>query len=87
MKIELAPELEDLVRQKVEAGEFVNANELIDFALRLFIAHQRWPEIRLLHLQMAIREGEESGIAEDFSFEKLNAELDGKKVTARRRRA
>lgn len=87
MKIVLPPHLEDVVRQKVRSGEYLDESEVVGEALALLVAHDRWPELKLLRLQTTIKEGEESGIVEDFSFEKLNAELDRKKAMARRRRA
>jgi putative addiction module CopG family antidote len=87
MKIVLPPHLEEVVRQKVRSGEYFDESEVVGEALELLIAHDRWPELKLLRLQTALKEGSESGIAEDFSFEKLNAELDCKKAAPRRRRA
>jgi antitoxin ParD1/3/4 len=76
MHVSLTPKLEQLVRRKVKSGLYNNASEVVREALRLMAAQDDAYQRKLKDLRAALREGERSGFAEDFSFEKLNAELD-----------
>jgi antitoxin ParD1/3/4 len=76
MDIRLAPKLEEYVRSKVASGHYGNASEVVSDALRLLLAQDELNRNKLEALRSAIRSGLASGVAEDFSFEALNAELD-----------
>ncbi len=76
MHVSLTPKLEELVRRKVKSGLYNNASEVVREALRLMAAQEQLYQRKLTALREALREGERSGFAKDFSFEKLNAELD-----------
>lgn len=80
MHISLTPKLEELVRKKVESGHYNNASEVIREALRLMVAEEEEYQAKLQNLRATLEAGERSGIAEDYSLEKLLAELDQEDV-------
>jgi antitoxin ParD1/3/4 len=55
MSVSLSPQVEDLIRQKVEAGLYADANSVVREALRLLDEHDR----RLQRLRLALAEGEQ----------------------------
>lgn len=58
MTIELPAELENLVREKVEAGVYASEAEMVSSALELLALHDSSPEFRLRMLNAALAEGE-----------------------------
>ena len=46
MSVQLTPEAEALIRQKVESGLYATADEVIDEALRLLDEHDRLRQLR-----------------------------------------
>jgi antitoxin ParD1/3/4 len=58
MKIELAPELEQMIREKVEAGLYGEPAEVIAAALKLLNRQDRAEGRRAARLRAAIGEGE-----------------------------
>lgn len=76
MHVSLTPKLEQLVRRKVKTGHYNNASEVVREALRLMAARDEAERAKLADLRQAIASGRNSGIAEDFSFERLNQQLD-----------
>jgi antitoxin ParD1/3/4 len=76
MHVSLTPQLEALVRQKVESGLYNNASEVIREALRLMSAQDEVRRLKLDRLRQAIAEGETGGVADAFSFDELQTELD-----------
>jgi len=76
MHVSLTPALEDMIRRKVESGMYNNASEVVREALRLMGHHDRMYQLKLERLRAAIREGEASGIDEEYTFEGLLSELD-----------
>jgi antitoxin ParD1/3/4 len=63
MNINLTPELEELVREKVASGRYGSASEVVREALRLMEEKDRLFGAKLEQLRREIREGEESGPA------------------------
>ncbi len=61
MNINLTPQLEELVRQKVSSGLYNSASEVVREALRLMEAQDQLRAVRLEQLRQDIREGLESG--------------------------
>ena len=57
MNVNLSPELEELVRQKVESGLYNNNSEVMREALRLLIEQDRLRDAHLQGLQAALAEG------------------------------
>jgi antitoxin ParD1/3/4 len=63
MNINLTPQLEDLVRQKVASGLYTSASEVVREALRLMDEKDRLLSAKLEQLRQDIREGLDSGPA------------------------
>lgn len=63
---------EVFIKNQIASGKYASASELVRDGLRQI--EQR--ETRIAALQHAITEGLESGIAENFSMEELQKELD-----------
>lgn len=57
MNVNLSPELEELVRRKVESGLYNNNSEVIREGLRLIEGQDRIREAHLKGLQTALAEG------------------------------
>jgi antitoxin ParD1/3/4 len=76
MQVSLTPELEELVRRKLESGFYGDASEVIREALRLLAARDEAERLKLERLRAALIAGESSGLVEDFSMDELMAELD-----------
>jgi len=76
MQVSLTPELEELVRRKLESGFYGDASEVIREALRLLAARDELDRLKLERLRAALIAGESSGLVEDFSMDELMAELD-----------
>jgi antitoxin ParD1/3/4 len=61
MNVNLTPQLEELVRQKVASGMYSSASEVVREALRLMDEHDRLRATRLTQLQQEIVAGRRSG--------------------------
>ena len=74
MNINLTPQLEDLVRQKVASGLYTSASEVVREALRLMDEKDRLLGAKLDQLRQDIREGLESGPATPWDPEEIKRE-------------
>jgi antitoxin ParD1/3/4 len=74
MNINLTPQLEDLVRQKVASGLYTSASEVVREALRLMDEKDRLLSAKLEQLRQDIREGLDSGPAADWDPEEVKRE-------------
>jgi antitoxin ParD1/3/4 len=63
MNVNLTPQLEALVRQKVESGLYGSASEVVREALRLLEEQDRLRAARLDQLRQEVRAGLDSGPA------------------------
>jgi len=84
MNINLTPQLEELVRQKVSSGLYNSASEVVREALRLMAAEDRLRAIKLDQLRRDIREGLDSGEATPWHVQKVR-EAGRKRLMARLR--
>jgi antitoxin ParD1/3/4 len=57
MNVNLTPELEDLIRKKVESGLYNNQSEVVREALRLLSQQDKLREAHVSALQQALVEG------------------------------
>ncbi len=71
MNVSLTPHFERLVQQKVESGRYHSASEVIRDALRLLEERDRIDAAKLEALRVDIREGLESGPAEDLDMDAI----------------
>jgi antitoxin ParD1/3/4 len=74
MNINLTPQLEGLVRQKVASGLYNSASEVVREALRLMDEQDRVRELKLEQLRKDIREGLESGPATPWDVAEMKRE-------------
>ena len=61
MNVSLTPQLEELVKRKVESGRYGSASEVIREALRLLEEHDRLRSMRVTELRAEIQKGLDSG--------------------------
>jgi len=71
MNINLTPQLEQLVRQKVSSGLYNSASEVVREALRLMETQDRSRAVKLERLRQDIRQGLESGPATPWNVEEM----------------
>jgi antitoxin ParD1/3/4 len=76
MNVSLTPELEQLVRQKVDSGRYLSASEVVREGLRLLEDRDRLYQIRLAQLQEELADGiKEANQGEFLDGETVIAEL------------
>ena len=68
MNISLTPQLEELVKRKVDSGLYVSASEVLREALRLLEERDRLYAIRLEELRTEIKRGLDSGEANSLGY-------------------
>ncbi len=83
LNINLTPQLEKLVRQKVESGRYNSASEVVREALRLMEAQNELHALQLERLRRDIREGLESGPPRSWSVAEMKRR--GRKLSASHR--
>jgi antitoxin ParD1/3/4 len=71
LNINLTPELENMVRQKVAGGLYNSASEVVREALRLMEAQDQLRAVRLEQLRQDIQEGLDSGSAGELDVETI----------------
>jgi antitoxin ParD1/3/4 len=74
MNINLTPQLEKLVRQKVSSGLYNSASEVVREALRMMEAQDQLRAVKVEQLRQAIREGLESGPATPWDVAEMKRE-------------
>jgi antitoxin ParD1/3/4 len=83
LNINLTPQLEKLVRQKVESGRYNSASEVVREALRLMEERNELHSLQLERLRRDVREGLESGPPRPWSLAEMKRR--GRKLAASRR--
>lgn len=71
MNINLTPQLEEMVRQKVTSGLYTSASEVVREALRLMEEKDQLREAKLCRLRRDIQDGLDSGPATDWDPEEI----------------
>lgn len=74
LNVNLTPELEGLIRQKVSSGRYNSASEVVREALRLMEAEDQLRAAKLQHLRHDIQEGLQSGTARSWSVSDMKRE-------------
>jgi len=82
INVNLTPELEGLIRQKVTSGRYNSASEVVREALRLMESEDHLRAAKLARLRHDIHEGIESGPARPWSLSGMKEE--GRKRLAAR---
>lgn len=77
MNVNLTPQLEEMVRQKVDSGLYSSASEVVREALRLMDEQDRLRAARLEQLRQDVRAGLASGPAVAWDSEQVKR--DGRK--------
>ena len=80
MNVNLTPQLEELVRAKVDSGMYSSASEVVREALRLMDEQDRLRQVKLDELRREVRQGLASGPSEPW-------DASATKAKARARRA
>jgi antitoxin ParD1/3/4 len=73
MNVSLTPEIEALVRHKVESGRYLSASEVMREALRLLEERDKLLELRREELRKEIHKDLDSGPAEPLDREAVKA--------------
>ncbi|HEY1208283.1 MAG TPA: type II toxin-antitoxin system ParD family antitoxin [Terracidiphilus sp.] len=73
--VNLTPELDSFILERVESGRFENASEVVRSALRTLERDEQIFEAKLAALRAAIDEGDASGVAEGDVFAQVRATL------------
>jgi antitoxin ParD1/3/4 len=71
LNVNLTPQLEAMVREKVASGLYGSASEVVREALRLMEAQDRLRAARLEQLRQDIREGLDSGPAGELDVDAI----------------
>jgi antitoxin ParD1/3/4 len=74
INVNLTPELESLIRQKVSSGRYNSASEVVREALRLMEAEDQLRAARLGQLRHDIQEGMQSGSPRPWSVSEMKRE-------------
>ena len=74
MNVNLTPDLEYMVRQKVVSGLYTSASEVVREALRLMDEQDRLRAAKLEQLRQDVREGLASGPAKAWDPEQVKRE-------------
>jgi len=74
MNVNLTPQLEDMVRQKVASGLYTSASEVVREALRLMDEKDRLRAVKLDQLRQDIRESLDSGAATSWNPDDIKRE-------------
>ena len=74
INVNLTPELEGLIRQKVSSGRYNSASEVVREALRLMEAEDQLRAAKLEQLRHDIQEGMHSGAARRWSVSEMKRE-------------
>lgn len=74
MNVNLSPQLEEMVRQKVASGLYTSASEVVREALRMMEAQDQLRAAKLEQLRQDIREGLDSGEPTPWDAEEIKRE-------------
>ncbi len=84
MNINLTPQLEEMVRQKVISGLYTSASEVVREALRLMDEKDRLRLAKLAQLRQDIQEGQDNGPAAAWDAAEVKREGRTKKAAKTR---
>ena len=84
MNVNLTPQLEDMVRQKVDSGLYSSASEVVREALRLMDEKDRLQAAKLSQLRKDIQEGWDSGPAVAWNVEAVKRDGRARRASGKR---
>ena len=73
MNVNLTPQLEALVRSKVNSGMYTSASEVVREALRLMDEQDRLRQVKFDELRSEVRKGLDSGTSEKWDAAAVKA--------------
>jgi antitoxin ParD1/3/4 len=73
--INLTPEMDRYVADRIESGQYANASEVLRAGLRVLERSEREDELKLAALRAAVLAGEESGVAEGDVMGEVRARI------------
>ena len=74
MNISLTPQLEKLVKNKVESGHYASASEVMREALRLLAERDHRQSVRIEELRAEIKKGLDSGKSTPLNISAIKAQ-------------
>ena len=86
MNVNLTPQLEEMVRQKVNSGLYSSASEVVREALRLMDEQDRMRAAKLEQLRQDIRAGLDSGVSTAWDPEQVKRDGRARRLRHARRR-
>jgi antitoxin ParD1/3/4 len=81
MNVNLTPQLEALVRSKVESGLYGSASEVVREALRLMDEQDRIRAAKLEQLRAEVRRGMESGQSQAWDAAQIKRQARARRTT------
>ena len=81
MNVNLTPQLEELVRAKVESGLYGSASEVVREALRLMDEQDRIRAAKLEQLRTEVRRGLESGPSQAWDAAQVKRQARARRTT------
>jgi antitoxin ParD1/3/4 len=81
MNVNLTPQLEELVRSKVESGLYGSASEVVREALRLMDEQDRIRAAKLEQLRAEVRRGLESGQSQAWDAAQIKRQARARRTT------
>jgi antitoxin ParD1/3/4 len=84
--INLTPELDRVVAERVESGKYDNASQVMRAAVRALVDQEKLEASKMAWLRNAIAEGDASGVYEGDGFADVMKELGLKSPIARQKR-
>ena len=80
MNVNLTPQLEELVRSKVESGLYGSASEVVREALRLMDEQDRIRAAKLEQLRAEVRRGLESGPSQAWDAAQIKRQAQARRT-------
>jgi antitoxin ParD1/3/4 len=81
MNVNLSPQLEELVRSKVDSGLYTSASEVVREALRLMDEQDRLREAKLEQLRGAVHQGLASGPSETWDAQAVKGKARARRTS------
>jgi antitoxin ParD1/3/4 len=81
MNVNLTPQLEELVRAKVDSGMYSSASEVVREALRLMDEQDRLRQAKFDELRREVRQGLDSGPSEQWDATAVKAKARARRAT------
>ena len=84
--VNLTPELDSIITDKIASGRYENASEVVRDALRSLERVEKEYDAKLAALMKAIADGDASGIAQGDVFQEILDEIDSDAILPQQER-